>query len=373
MKWWVVGVSVLVVSGWLASGALRGEEAAVPAGGPGESAVTVVGEPEVPGALSAEPELAKKLAATLSVQFVGTPLDQALEYLQNKGKVNIILNTDAPGVDPTRPIVLNLDGVTLRSAIAWTTRLAGLVYVARDEAVFVTTSADLSPEWAQQVRARDQGLDRQARRSWLPKLKAVLEEPTSFSFVRTPLREALRFLATLHKVNVVLDPAVAPPTNTLTMGVEEMSVRNALAWMLRIKHLGYTFVDEAVFVSTPERIRTLEANRRATVTDPRLRTVVNVEFSETSIQQALEALSEATGLNISLRAEQVPPLRLTLKMDNVTLERAVRELVAQTGLPFAFSLEKEGMVIWLQPTSRKSRGGQGPSAEEPPRGSPQAQ
>lgn len=372
MKRSVVVLSMLLVVGF-GSTVLWGEEPVGAEGGPGRSEVTVVGEPKAPEVPAVEPELAKKLEARLSVQFVGTPLDQALEYLQKKGKINIILNTDARGVDPTRPISLRLDNVTLRSAIAWTTRLAGLVYLARDEAVFVTTPEDLSPEWARQVRSRDQALDREAQKTWIPKLKAVLEEPTSFSFVKTPLAEALRFLSTLHKINIVLDPSVAHPTNTVTMGVEEMSVRNALTWMLRIKHLDYTFADEAVFVSTPERIRSLEASRKATLIDPRLRTVLNVEFSETPIRKALEALSEKTGLNIRLRAEQVPPVRLTLKMDHVTLERAVRELVAQTGLPFAFSLEKDGMVIWLQSPSRKTAEEPEAPAAEPEQPSPEAE
>jgi len=324
-------------------------EAEAPAGG--HSTVTVVGKPtaEAPGL--EDEQLGKKLETRLSVHFAGTPLADVLQYLREKGKLNIILNSDAPGVDPTFPIILKLDDVALRNAVAWVARLAGLVYLVRDEAVFLTTAADLSPEWSREIRVRDQALDRLAEKTWIPKVEAKLEEPTSFSFTDTPLRETMSFLASYHKLNVVLDPRFTQQENTVTMPVEDMSVRSALGWILRVKHLEYALVDEAIFVSTPASIRSLRASRRSVSGDARFRTVVDVEFSEIPIHRALEALSGATGLNIALRAEQVPPLRLTMKLDHVTLEQAVRELVAQTGFPFAFSFEEDGLVIWLQEPS----------------------
>ncbi|MCK4299740.1 MAG: hypothetical protein KAX80_09410 [Planctomycetes bacterium] len=325
-------------------------EAEAPVGS-GHSAVTVVGKPTAEVARLEEGQLGKKLETRLSVHFAGTPLADVLQYLREKGKLNIILNSDAPGVDPAFPVILKLDDVALRNAVAWVARLAGLVYVVRDEAIFLTPAADLSPEWSREIRARDQTLDRLAEKTWVPKVEAKLDQPTSFSFKDTPLREVLGFLASYHKLNVVLDARFTQQENTVTMPVEDMSVRNALGWILRLKHLEYALVDEAIFVSTPTRIRSLRTSRRSVLGDPRFRTVVDVEFSEIPIQRALDALSIATGLNIALRAEQVPPVRLTMKLDHVTLEQAVRELVAQTGFPFAFSFEKDGLVIWLQEPS----------------------
>ncbi len=325
-------------------------EAEAPVGS-GHSTVTVVGKPMAEVPRLEEGQLGKKLETRLSVHFAGTPLADVLQYLREKGKLNIILNSDAPGVHPTFPVILKLDDVALRNAVAWVARLAGLVYVVRDEAVFLTTAADLSPEWSREIRVRDQTLDRLAEKTWVPKMEAKLDEPTSFSFKDTPLRETLGFLASYHKLNVVLDARFTQQENTVTMPVEDMSVRNALGWILRVKHLEYALVDEAIFVSTPTRIRSLRAGRRSVSGDPRFRTVVDVEFSEIPIQRALDALSTATGLNIALRAEQVPSLRLTMKLEHVTLEQAVRELVAQTGFPFAFSFEKDGLVIWLQEPS----------------------
>ena len=318
--------------------------------GAGESAVVVIGKPASTPAPLWDEQLGKKLDSRLSVHFSGTPLREALAYLQEKGRLNTILNTTAAGVDPSFPIVLKLDDVTLKSAITWTARQAGLVYVARDEAVFVTTPADLGSEWAEKVRTRNQALDRLAEKTWIPDVKAKLQQPTSFSFENVALREVLAFFASRHQLNIVLDAEFARPDNTIPMMVvdQEMSARNALKWVLRTKHLEYILVDEALYVSSPSRLHSFQAGRRGTVGDPRFRTVVDVEFSEVPILKALEELSGATGLNISLRSDRVPAVTFTMKLDHVTLEDAIRELVDQTGLPFAFSFEDEGLVIWLQ-------------------------
>jgi len=352
----LAGTLVLaVVLAGLVGGALLG----APAQGAGETAVVVIGKPASTPAPLWDEQLGKKLDSRLSVHFSGTPLREALAYLQAKGRLNIILNTTAVGLDPSLPIILQLDNVTLKSAIAWTAGQAGLLYIAKDEAVFVTTPTDLGPEWAEVIRARNQALDRLAEKTWIPEVKAKLEQPTSFSFENVALREVLSFFASRHKLNIVLDPEFAQPDNTIPIMVvdQEMSVRNALKWVLRTKHLDYILVDEAIYVSSPSRLRSFQAGRRGTSGDPRLRTVVDVEFSEVPILKALEKLSDATGLNISLRSEGVPAVKFTMKMDHVTLEQALRELVAQTGLPFAFSFDKEGLVIWLQkgsPATKKS-------------------
>jgi hypothetical protein len=362
------GVLLLLALGWLAGAQVRAGEPAAPASGPVR--VTIVEEAApAKGATPVEEQLAKKLQSPLSVQFAGTPLRDALRYFEDKGKVNVILNTAAPGVDPLFPITLKLDNVTLASAIAWTARLAGLVYIARDEAAFLTTPIDLGVEWTREVQARDQANDRAAEKSWAPKLREKLEEPTAFGFVNTPLAEALTFLSARHQVNIVLDPAFARPGNTVTLEVNDISLRSALGWLLRMKRLDYISVDEAIYVSSPDRLEALQIGRAASSLDPRLSTMLDVELSEATVQKALAALGEATGVNITLQGEQVPAVHVSLHMNHVTLEQAIKKLVAATGLPSAVSVGREGIVIRLEP--KKATPAQ-PEAPKPPAEEPKA-
>jgi hypothetical protein len=366
-------ILLLAVLGWAAWNQVQAGEQAGAASGPAK--VTVVEETAPATAMtSAQEQLAKKLQSPLSIQFGGTPLRDVLHYLEEKGKLNIILNTSVPSIDPLFPITLKLDNVTLASAVAWTARLAGLVYIARDEAVFVTTPGDLNPEWADEVRAREQTNDRLAEKTWAPKLRAKLEEPSSFSFEDTPLAEALSFLSSYHHVNIVLDPAFARPDNTVHLTVSDISLKSALGWILRLKRLDYALLDEAIFVSSPERLRILEIGRTASSLDPRLGTVIDIDFSEATVQKALAALAEATGVNITLRTEQVPAVRLSIKMNHVTLDEALKKLAGMTGVPFAVSVGKEGVVIWLEGKSATPAQPEPPKppAEEPKAPSPAA-
>jgi hypothetical protein len=332
--------------------------------------VTVVEEAPVAKAASpAAEQLVKKLQSPLSIHFGGTPLRDVLRYFEDKGKVNAILNTSAVGVDPLFPITLRLDNVTLASAIAWTARLARLVYIARDEAVFLTTPNDLGAEWMREVQAREQANDRAAEKSWVPKLRAKLEEPTSFSFTNTPLAEALNFLSSRHQVNIVLDLAFARADNAVTLEVSDISLRSALGWLLHMKRLDYVLVDEAIFVSNAESLQALQISRAASSLDPRLSTVIDVELSEATLEKALAALADATGVSISLQAEQVPSLRVNLKMSHVTLEEAIKRLAGTTGLPFAVGVGKEGIVLWVEP--RKPTSTQ-PETPKPPAQEPKA-
>jgi len=360
------GVLLLLALGWLAWTQVQAGEA--PAGESGPVRVTIVEEAAPTKAVSpAEEQLLKKLQSPLSVQFGGTPLKDALRYFEEKGKVNVILNTSASGVDPLFPITLKLDNVTLASAIAWTARLAGLVYIARDEAAFVTAPTDLGPEWAAEVRAREQANDRAAAKTWVRKLHAKLDEPTAFSFANTPLAEVLNYLSSRHQVNFVLDPAFVRPDNTITLEVSDISLKSALGWLLRMKRLDYTLVDEAIFVSSPERLETLQISRSASSLDPRLGTMLDVELSEATVQRALAALAEATGVNITLGAEQAPSVRVSLSLNHITLDQAIKKLAGSTGLPFAVSVGKEGVVVWFGPKKPTPlpREAPKPPAEEP--------
>ncbi|MFH1708107.1 MAG: hypothetical protein ABIF71_09335 [Planctomycetota bacterium] len=70
-------------------------------------------------------------------------------------------------------------------------------------------------------------------------------------------------------VNVVMDTpaielAVAAGTarRTITLKVDNMTLKSALNWICRLSGLAWTLQDEAIFITTPDRIKTGEAQLR---------------------------------------------------------------------------------------------------------------
>jgi hypothetical protein len=294
----------------------------------------------------------KKLDARLSVDFTGESLQTVLDYLRSKAGVNIILNRPLPGVDPNTPLILKLDNVTVRSAVSWSARLAGLDYIVKDEAVFVSTLSDMGAEWREEAENRDQILGRKARGSWIPTMEAKLDELTSFSFENTPLAESLRFLSTLHGINIVLDPRYAGPRHTVTRVVEGMSVKNALTWLLRPHQLTYIFVDEAVFVTTTETARSLRNRLVGGPGDERLHQTISFTIDHATLSDALKGISQTTGVDIRVEGA-LPDTTISLTRDGIALDKAVQDIVAQSGLSFAFGSDQAGLIVWLQkPTAQ---------------------
>lgn len=92
---------------------------------------------------------------------------------------------------------------------------------------------------------------------WARGIRRKLERKVSFEFVDTPLSEAIQFLQTLTKINMILDPsAVEMRGNTpINLKVANMTLNLALDWILRLADLDYALKDSALFISTRERLR----------------------------------------------------------------------------------------------------------------------
>jgi hypothetical protein len=81
----------------------------------------------------------KRLTRRVSFEFVDTPLEETLQFLNSLTKVNIILDPKAAaeGVNKT-PITLRVQDLEMGTALKWLLRLAGLRYEFRNQAVFIT-------------------------------------------------------------------------------------------------------------------------------------------------------------------------------------------------------------------------------------------
>ncbi len=89
-----------------------------------------------------EERIAEALKDETQVEFVDTPLRDAIEYLQQVHNITIIIEQaalDDEGIPVDEPINLVLSGITLRSALKIMLEKLGLTYVIEDEVMKITT------------------------------------------------------------------------------------------------------------------------------------------------------------------------------------------------------------------------------------------
>ena len=90
-------------------------------------------------------EIEKKLNdCKITFEFVGKPLDEALEFIAKSAKVNILLDPRciASGTSKT-PINLHVNSMSADLALKWILKLAKLDYDIRNEAVFCSVKQDI--------------------------------------------------------------------------------------------------------------------------------------------------------------------------------------------------------------------------------------
>ncbi|HYG74388.1 MAG TPA: hypothetical protein VEK08_05225 [Planctomycetota bacterium] len=101
-------------------------------------------------------------------------------------------------------------------------------------------------------RSSQEGSARRVEEPWKQEIKKKLSRHVSFEFVDTPLSEAIQFLNSLTKVNIILDPKIAAEgadKTPITLRVQDMEMDLALKWILRLAELEYDLRQQAVFIT----------------------------------------------------------------------------------------------------------------------------
>lgn len=135
----------------------------------GEFAETGRGPVEIsPSAKSTEAAIRKALDEKTVMEFVETPLQDAVEYLQKKHKINIQLDKkalDDAGLGTDTPITRSLKDISLRSALRLMLREFDLTWVIENEVLLLTTIDEAGQNLVTQVYdvvdlvVTDEGID----------------------------------------------------------------------------------------------------------------------------------------------------------------------------------------------------------------------
>ena len=104
----------------------------------------------------------------------------------------------------------------------------------------------------------------EAKEEAIRTIKEALRKRISFDFVETPIGDVIAFIQTLINVNVVVDPDIDRKT-PVTLKVNNMTVGNALQWILKLVGAQMEIKDNALYISagakdpaTRARIKKLE-------------------------------------------------------------------------------------------------------------------
>lgn len=92
------------------------------------------------------------------------------------------------------------------------------------------------------------------RLAWQKKIEQVLKKKVSFHFVDMPLSEAIERLRNLSGLNFVLDPQTDAGDTPINLRIQNMTLRLALKWVLKLCDLDYTVRDGAIFITSPDRL-----------------------------------------------------------------------------------------------------------------------
>ncbi|HKK83416.1 MAG TPA: secretin N-terminal domain-containing protein, partial [Atribacterota bacterium] len=163
--------------------------------------------------------------------------------------------------------------------------------------------------------------------------------PISMNLKETEVIDAIRTLSLLSGVNIVADDSVS---GNITLNISEVTFKEALDWILKLKRLSYTQVGNALIIGTPEIIDTYkeritrivhlenadvenlkgvldsyfgEEGKIKITTDARLNNMI-IEGTPETVAKAEELIEET---DTSLITE-------TFKIDNATFDKEVDEI-----------------------------------------------
>ncbi|MCY3020317.1 MAG: hypothetical protein NTW87_14965 [Planctomycetota bacterium] len=108
-----------------------------------EEKAPATGEKPKEGEEAWKAEIAKKLEGKVSFEFVDTPLEEALSFLNSVTKVKIVIDprAAADGANKT-PINLKVKDMSVKLALEWICKLGNLKYELQNQAVFVTLNKE---------------------------------------------------------------------------------------------------------------------------------------------------------------------------------------------------------------------------------------
>jgi type II secretory pathway component GspD/PulD (secretin) len=161
------------------------------------------------------------------------------------------------------------------------------------------------------------------------KLRAALDQKTDVVIDNQPLDLAINQLGEQTKINFVIDRltiqqlGIDPQASPVTLKLQGVKLRTALRSMLGQYNLSYAIVGEAIHITSEDMAMFKQMKQR-----------VSIDLDREQMGKALTRLAKETATNLLvdarvLKDSQTP---VTLQLDDVPLETAVRLMAEMAGL-----------------------------------------
>ncbi|MCA9247246.1 MAG: hypothetical protein KDA42_09035 [Planctomycetales bacterium] len=271
------------------------------------------------------------LKKEVSLQFVGTPLTDVLAYVENLVDLQIQLDhraLDNAGLDSDTPVTISIQGVSLRAGLRHLLGRLDLVYVFRDEVMFITTPEETESHLETRVfPARDLFLkfDDAGNRTEDPErlvdLIITTIQPNTWDEVGGPGSvEAFEGSLVVSQTQDVLEQ-ICPLLQTLRKFplTETVATDEKPRAALRLS----PFDDE-----TPERI------------EQKLSEMTHLDFLETPLGEVAEFVAELHHVPVLLDVRALENAGLstttpvTIKLKGVSLRSALRLMLRELDLTY---------------------------------------
>jgi len=161
------------------------------------------------------------------------------------------------------------------------------------------------------------------------KIRKELDQPLSVEIIDQPLHLALAQLREQTKISFVLDRQTLaqmnldPEQSPVQVKFKDVKLRTVLRTMLSAHNLGYAIIGETIFVSSDDMVMVKQMQQR-----------VSFDLDKIEFAAALKQLGRETATNLILdsRVAKEGAQPVSLQLDDVPLETAVRLLAEMTGL-----------------------------------------
>ncbi len=180
---------------------------------------------------------------------------------------------------------------------------------------------------------------------YTPSLVDSVTTPITMNLKETEVVDAIRTLSILSGVNIVADDSVA---GNITLNISDVTFKEALDWILKLKRLSYTQVGNALIIGTPEIIETYRERitrivhlENADVVN--MKTVLdsyfgeNVNISITTDTRLNSLIVEGTLDDVAKAEELIKEMDTSLvtrsfKIDNATSPEEVESIKSMLGI-----------------------------------------
>jgi len=278
------------------------------------------------------------LNTPISLEFFAMPLSKALDLIRSKTNANIVVDETAVVMLGGVEVSASEKDVKLRDMLNTMLRWTGLRFDVRDGAIFISTAGRLLDDYVAMTVFHDE-------KAWTP-VAATLNKPVSLNLKAAPIDDTLAALIGQTGALIVFDDDAyrRPNRKTITLRVNDMPLKQALAWVCRQLGLAYAVKKDAIFITDEPRLWPELERSQFQVYEARgkrlavlLDAPVSFDAAGTPLDAMLNTIAAEKRISIEVDTKlpkRPAEMRAMLRVSSVPLKEALDKLLAPHDLRY---------------------------------------